>query len=62
LLEDSPSLRPSIPDVINRQTIKARRLVAAALALHGETPIRDPNAISYTPDQVLGDWFPDDEG
>lgn len=61
LLEDSPSLRPSLPEVIDRQSIKARRLVAAALALHGETTTRDLSGISYTPDQVLGGWFRDDE-
>jgi len=38
LLEDSPSLRVDLPDVIARETKTARRLVAQDMSLRGETP------------------------
>ena len=58
LLEDSPSLRRAVGDIIARRLPRARRLAVAALDVHGEQPRVDPNAIGYTEAQVLGDWFP----
>ncbi len=54
LLEDSPSLRVALPDVIARETEAARRLVARDMSLRGETPRVTPDALVYSVDQVLG--------
>lgn len=59
VLEDSPSLRPTVPDVVDRELDKARRVAALAMAGHGEHAPPDPDSTRYTADQVLGDWFPD---
>jgi hypothetical protein len=58
VLADSPSLRPTIPDVIETESGKARRVAALALAGHGEQPRVAVTLIRYTVEQVLGDWFP----
>jgi len=58
ILADSPSLRPTIPGVIENELGKARRVAALALAGHGEEPQAAVGNIQYTADQVLGDWFP----
>jgi len=58
LLESSPSLRPSLEAVVARQHGRALRLVAGVLALHGETPRVPLIGIRFSPDQVLGPWFP----
>jgi hypothetical protein len=34
--------------------------VRAALADYGEEPRVDVGSLSFTKDQVLGDWFPED--
>lgn len=57
IVEDSPSLRRMIPDMIARQIEKARQDVAGNLADRGE----DTSALvgcTYTEDQVIGDWLP----
>ena len=59
LLRDSPSLRPSVGDIIARRLPTARRLAVAALGVHGERPISDPNLLTFDEAQVLGEWFPD---
>jgi hypothetical protein len=59
LLRDSPSLRPSVGDIIARRLPAARRLAVAALDVHGERPTRDPNLVTFDEAQVLGEWFPD---
>jgi hypothetical protein len=58
LLEDSPSLRPSLGAAIARQLPRARRLAAAALRLHGEEPRTDIRSLTYDEAQVLGEWLP----
>ncbi len=37
---------------------RLRKQVAATLADHGEKPAIDLNQLTYTEDQVVGDWFP----
>jgi len=59
VLEDSPSLKPTVPQVIERQLSRARRVVAAALAEHDETRRLPLERLRYSEDQVVGDWFPD---
>jgi hypothetical protein len=58
VLADSPSLRPSIPAVIDRELGTARRAAALALAHYGEQSLMDLGRLHYTEEQVLGDWFP----
>jgi hypothetical protein len=58
ILDDSPSLRSEIPDLLTRAMRRQRRLVLRLLALYDEQPLTDLELLSYTEDQVLGDWFP----
>ncbi len=59
VLADSPSLRRIVPDVIDSELGKAKRVIALALADYEEQPQVDVAALQYTAEQVLGDWFPD---
>ncbi len=45
--------------MIADETLGAREDVAATLTIHGETPRIDVSTLTFTEDQVLGDWFPD---
>jgi hypothetical protein len=58
VLADSPSLRREVAAVIARQVPRARAIVRANLEDHGEQPRIDLDAVSYTEQQVLGDWLP----
>jgi hypothetical protein len=60
VVADSPSLRPSIPAVIDKELAKANRVAALALADYGEQTRADLGSLRYTAEQVLGDWFPDE--
>ncbi len=59
LLADSPSLRGEVAGVITKGFARARPLVRAALKDCGEQPLIDIDQVSYTEDQVLGDWMPE---
>jgi hypothetical protein len=59
-LEDSLSPRQFIPGMLADEAARAQRYVARILALYGEQPRVDIAGLSFTEDQVLGDWFPDD--
>jgi hypothetical protein len=58
LLENSPSLAPSLPSVCARQLQRARPIVAAALAAYGETPRVPLEDLNYSVEQVVGTWLP----
>jgi uncharacterized protein DUF29 len=58
VLADSPSLRPTVPAVIEATLGRARRIAALELADFAEAPQVDPDRLDYTAAQVLGDWFP----
>ena len=58
VLAESPSLRREVAAVIAKQTPRARAIVRANLEDHGEQPRIDLDAVSYTEQQVLGDWLP----
>ncbi len=58
LLDDSPSLRRQIDDLIGKQLPAAVRLAAADLGLYREPVLFDRGG--FTAEQVLGDWFPED--
>ncbi len=60
VMADSPSLRRTIPEVIGNELGRARRVAALALMGHDEQPRIDLNGARYTPEQVLGEWFPDE--
>lgn len=60
LLEENPSLRPSVPATITKALPKAREIAALALAEYAETPALPLDQLSYTTEQVLGPWMPDD--
>jgi hypothetical protein len=59
LLNDSPSLRPAVPRLIEAAMPRARRLAAIAIDTYSETPRLDLKSITYDEGQILGDWFPD---
>jgi hypothetical protein len=67
LLEESPSLRPQIADFIRSEIPRGAKLAIAGLEHYGELSGALQRALraksylelfSYTPDQILGDWFP----
>lgn len=65
VLEDSPSLRREIAEIVQKQSSTAAKLAAADLNRYAE-----PAAVmrarleqgGFTAEQVLGDWFPDLSG
>jgi hypothetical protein len=57
ILEDSPSLRRDVPEMVADQHRIARGVVREALIKWRE-PSKDLNSLTYDADQVLGDWFP----
>jgi hypothetical protein len=65
VLEDSPSLRREIPEMIGRQSAAAAKLAASDLGEYGEPAdlVRERlEAGGFTAEEVLGDWFPDAPG
>jgi len=67
ILEDSPSLRREIPDLIGKEAKKVTDLVIAELEERGEVlrPARGAlttkshlELVPYADEQILGDWFP----
>jgi hypothetical protein len=63
VLDDSPSLRRVLPEIVATQARKAIEHAIADLRGHGEidpATERAMRAVQYSADQVLGDWFPPD--
>jgi len=58
LLEQSPSLKRQVAQMIEQQAARAARDVAGSFADHGET-VSEILPPAYTEEQVLGDWFPE---
>ena len=58
VLKEAPSLRRTVSAVIDEELRVARRRVYAALADHGEQSRIAIGTLTFTEDQVLGDWFP----
>jgi hypothetical protein len=58
-LTDSPSLRRAVSGMVAGETVAAGQLVASALGDFGEPAVVDVGSLSFTPEQVLGDWFAD---
>jgi hypothetical protein len=62
VLEDSPSLRREIADIVAKQTRSAAKLAAADLERHGERADKVWAILErggFTAEEVLGDWFPE---
>jgi hypothetical protein len=61
LLETSPSLKAELGADITAETRRAVRLAIGDLQRHGDSERLDLarlRNLSYTADQILGDWFP----
>lgn len=58
LVEESPSLRSGIAGMIARKFPGARTLVRVGLEDYGEQPLIDLDQVTYSEDQVLGEWMP----
>jgi hypothetical protein len=59
LLADSPSLRREVSGIIAHEAPRVCRLVRRSLSDYGEQPLIDIDAVTYSEDQVLGDWMPE---
>jgi len=62
ILQESPSLRPDVPALVQEISPKVGKLVGQDLKESGEaTPsvLARLQAVTFTPEQVLGDWLPD---
>jgi hypothetical protein len=59
LLEDSPSLKSDVARMIVEEAPRVARLTTRILLGHREG-VGNLAAPTYTEDQVLGDWFPED--
>ena len=65
ILQDSPSLRREVPRLIEKETSQAVQLAILDLEDHGEfgqMEMPTIRGVSYTEEQVLGDWFPKSRG
>jgi hypothetical protein len=63
ILEDSPSLRPEVPRLIDEETGRAVRLAISDMEEHDELDRLELPTLrkaSFSEAQVLGDWFPDE--
>jgi len=67
LLDEAPSLRPRIEEFVRGEVPRAAKLAIGSLDRRGElTPDAQAqlkrhsylDLFPYTPDQILGDWFP----
>ncbi|NNM74583.1 DUF29 domain-containing protein [Enterovirga aerilata] len=65
LLDESPSLRASLPDSLDRAERKARKLAEVSLPRHGEwspAASRRFGETRFSNSDVLGPWLPDAVG
>lgn len=61
LLDDSPSLRPQVPELVEDETRRTAKFVSETLQARGEIATEQSAKLSqsrYTEEQILGDWFP----
>jgi hypothetical protein len=59
-LKASPSLRREVALMIAEETPDVGEDVAATLAIYGEQPLLPFEALTFTEEQVLEAWFPDE--
>jgi hypothetical protein len=58
-LTDSPSMRRLVSGMVADEARRSARQVARSLALFGESPRVEITGLTFTDDQVLGEWFPE---
>jgi Domain of unknown function DUF29 len=58
VLKEAPSLRQTVPAVIEEELVVARKRVRASLADYGERPAVELEQLAYSTEQVLGPWHP----
>lgn len=58
VVADSPSLRREVAGMISQRLPKIRTRVRENLLRYGEQPLINLDQLTYTQDQVLGDWLP----
>jgi hypothetical protein len=46
--------------MIAEEVVEAREVVAATMAIYGETPVVAIKELSFIEEQVMGSWFPDE--
>lgn len=64
-LDENPSLRSEVSQIIQDEMRRGLEYAIADLEEHGEIDEVDANALRrtrYTPEQILGDWFPPEPG
>jgi hypothetical protein len=54
------NLRRELPDRIAKAMKLASMRARRAMADYGETPLVDLDSLTFSEDQVLGDWLPSD--
>jgi hypothetical protein len=59
-LKANPSLRREVAALIADETLDVQQEVAATLAIYDEKPVVAIEGLTFTEEQVLGPWFPDE--
>ena len=59
LLNENPSLRREIPQLVQEELVGNRQLVRALMIEHDERPIRPLDQLNYDAEQVTGHWLPE---
>jgi hypothetical protein len=59
-LKTSPSLRREVAEMIGEEISAAKQDVAATLKDYSERPVVAIEGLTFTEEQVLGPWFPDE--
>lgn len=59
VLKRSPHLKNKVPEIVADEAPEARTNAAGSLEDYGEQPRVDIKGLNFTPEQILGDWFPD---
>ena len=55
LLEENLSLRREVPAITERLLPKARKIALKTLETYGEKPAADPDTLTFTEQQALGE-------
>lgn len=59
LLEESPSLRREVAALVTKEHPRGRTMARTGFQDYGEKPLIDLDQVTYTEDQVIGEWMPD---
>ncbi|WP_158258654.1 DUF29 domain-containing protein [Rhodopila globiformis] len=60
-LRKNPGLKSMLATMVTEETPDARQTVLYALDLYGKQPRLDVNSLTYSAEQVLGEWYPPDQ-